>query len=178
MNSFYGCSNMDVKASDVPDLSLVQDLSGMFSGATSLKGESANWAWDTSNVKYTDTMFVRASNFNQNIGSWDMSNVESMTRMFNDAAAFNNGGSSSISGILTRMMMIITFRMVRHFFFGLTGLVGLTGTPEVFCGTPGLARRLLLAPALGILLASPFFFISPASLSCPVQTAPREDQSP
>ena len=97
MNSFYGCSNMDVKASDVPDLSLVQDLSGMFSGATSLKGESANWAWDTSNVKYTDTMFVRASNFNQNIGSWDMSNVESMTRMFNDAAAFNNGGSSSIS---------------------------------------------------------------------------------
>lgn len=97
MNSFYGCSNMDVKASDVPDLSLVQDLSGMFSGATSLKGESANWAWDTSNVKYTDTMFVRARNFNQNIGSWDMSNVESMTRMFNDAAAFNNGGSSSIS---------------------------------------------------------------------------------
>ena len=69
----------------------------MFSGVTSLKGESANWAWDTSNVKYTDTMFVRASNFNQNIGSWDMSNVESMTRMFNDAAAFNNGGSSSIS---------------------------------------------------------------------------------
>ena len=96
-NSFYGCSNMDVKASDVPDLSLVQDLSGMFSDATSLKGESANWAWDTSNVKYTDNMFVRASNFNQNIGSWDMSNVESMTRMFNDAAAFNNGGSNSIS---------------------------------------------------------------------------------
>ena len=96
MNSFYGCSNMDVKASDVPDLSLVQDLSGMFSGATSLKGEGANWAWNTSNVKYTDTMFVRARNFNQNIGSWDMSNVESMTRMFNDAAAFNNGGSDSI----------------------------------------------------------------------------------
>ena len=96
MNSFYGCSNMDVKASDVPDLSLVQDLSGMFSGATSLKGEGATWAWNTSNVKYTDTMFVRARNFNQNIGSWDMSNVESMTRMFNDAAAFNNGGSDSI----------------------------------------------------------------------------------
>lgn len=96
-NAFYGCSNMDVKAFDVPDLSLVQDLSGMFSDATSLKGESANWAWDTSNVKYTDNMFVRASNFNQNIGSWDMSNVESMTRMFNDAAAFNNGGSNSIS---------------------------------------------------------------------------------
>ena len=97
MKSFYGCSNMDVKASDVPDLSLVQDLSSMFGDATSLKGESANWAWDTSNVKYTDNMFVRARNFNQNIGSWDMSNVESMTRMFNDAAAFNNGGSSSIS---------------------------------------------------------------------------------
>ena len=96
MNSFYGCSNMDVKASDVPDLSLVQDLSGMFSGATSLKGEGTNWTWHTSNVKYTDTMFVRARNFNQNIGSWDMSNVESMTRMFNDAAAFNNGGSDSI----------------------------------------------------------------------------------
>ena len=42
MNAFYGCSNMDVKASDVPDLSLVQDLSGMFGDATSWKGEGAN----------------------------------------------------------------------------------------------------------------------------------------
>ena len=53
--------------------------------------------------------------------------------------------------------MAITFRMVRHFFFGLTGLVGLTGIPEVSCGTlETLVRDALIPVFFFIICSSPF----------------------
>lgn len=96
-SAFAGAENMDVKATDTPDLSQATDLSWMFVGNKSLKGESANWNWNTSTITKMSGVFQNANQFNQNVGSWDVSKVTDTAGMFNGASAFNNGGSDSIA---------------------------------------------------------------------------------
>ncbi|BFP42072.1 hypothetical protein FGF1_29170 [Flavobacteriaceae bacterium GF1] len=90
-DAFYGCANLDVKATDAPNLVNVTDMSNMFNGCTALGGITTNRFsnWNTSTVTDMDGMFKGASTFNKNIGSWDTSNVTDMANMFNGASAFN-----------------------------------------------------------------------------------------
>lgn len=83
--SFYGAANMDVKATDTPDLSQTDSIYSVFRGNTSLKGENANWNWDTSTITNMGGVFSDTENFNQNIGSWDVSNVVFAGGLFNNA---------------------------------------------------------------------------------------------
>lgn len=94
--AFAGAINMDVKATDTPNLENTVYMNDMFRNASSLVGAGANWNWDTSNVTNMAGMFMGASKFNQNIGSWDVSKVAGMGHMFSGATQFNNGGSDSI----------------------------------------------------------------------------------
>jgi len=80
--AFRGCSNMDVTATDVPDLSSVTDMFRMFNVATSLVGNSSFENWDVSNVINMSSMFQSASSFNQNLGIWEISSVTNMLAMF------------------------------------------------------------------------------------------------
>jgi surface protein len=102
--SFSGCSNLEVLATDTPDLSGVSSMSGMFEGATS---------------------------FNQDIGTWDVSNVTDMAGMFSgvtlssanydalligwnalplqNGVTFNGGSSAYCNGEAARTIMINTF---------------------------------------------------------------------
>lgn len=48
--AFYGCSNLDVTASDTPILSSVTSLFSMFRSCTSFTGSGANWNWHVSSV--------------------------------------------------------------------------------------------------------------------------------
>ncbi|WP_299607448.1 BspA family leucine-rich repeat surface protein [uncultured Aquimarina sp.] len=82
-NAFDGCSQLILNADDTPDLSLVNDLSEMFSDASSLvdtKGSIGNW--DVSTVNSMTGMFASANNFGQDLGNWDISSVTSMVSMF------------------------------------------------------------------------------------------------
>ncbi len=111
-DAFSGCSNFNITATDVPDLSAVTDLSSMFGNATSFNSDISTWetsnitnmafmfggattfnqnigAWNTSNVSYMVGMFVNASLFNQDIGLWNTSNVIRMDDMFHGATSFN-----------------------------------------------------------------------------------------
>ncbi len=114
-DSFFGCSNMDVTATDKPDLSLVTNAFRMFSLCNSLinaNGSISGWDvsnlenmnsvfmdvsmfnqplndWDVSNVTNMPSLFANASSFNQPLDGWDVSNVASMSNMFNGASAFN-----------------------------------------------------------------------------------------
>jgi surface protein len=79
--------NMEYHATDVPDLSKVTDLRGMFYNTPKFNGDLSEW--DVSNVEETQSMFYAATSFNSDISSWDVSNVTNMQSMFSEASSFN-----------------------------------------------------------------------------------------
>ena len=121
--AFYGCSNFQITATDVPDLTNVTDMSSMFEDAISFNSDISLWEtsnvtnmallftnaatfnqdigiWNTSNVMYMFGMFLNATSFNQNIGSWSTSNVVRMEYMFKNASSFNQDiGSWNTSNV-------------------------------------------------------------------------------
>lgn len=86
-HAFNNCKGLIINASDVPDLSMVTDMSSMFDGANSLNQDIGHW--DVSNVTNMNGMFTNAWEFNQDIGNWDVSNVTDMGNMFWGAKSFN-----------------------------------------------------------------------------------------
>ncbi|KQT21462.1 hypothetical protein ASG31_16435 [Chryseobacterium sp. Leaf404] len=113
-NAFSGCMNLNMTASDIPNLSAVTDMSSMFAGCSSLIGNSSINSWDisgvtslqgifmsctvfnqpignwnTGNVQNMGTVFLMNQNFNQPIGNWNTSQVTAMDAMFNNAKSFN-----------------------------------------------------------------------------------------
>lgn len=88
-NAFVNCSNLQVTATDVPDLSGVTNMSGMFRGCITLNSPSNIGSWNTSTVTDMSALFSLASSFNQNISSWNTGAVTNMSNLFADAAAFN-----------------------------------------------------------------------------------------
>ncbi|WP_298311467.1 BspA family leucine-rich repeat surface protein [uncultured Aquimarina sp.] len=88
--AFAGCQNLVLNADDVPDLSLVEDLSSMFSGAsTFVDNKDKMNSWDISNVRDLEQMFENAVSFNESLHNWDTSNVENMDYMFFFASSFD-----------------------------------------------------------------------------------------
>ena len=88
--AFFGCENMDVTATDVPDLSACQDMSYMFYYCTKLVNNNGSMSgWQTANVTNMSSMFSGATAFNKPIGNWNTGNVTNMARMFSGATAFN-----------------------------------------------------------------------------------------
>jgi surface protein len=80
--AFANCSNLDITATDVPDLSGVADMYGMFEQCSSLVGNASMGNWDVSSVTNMSGMFNYAGTFNQDIGNWDVSSVTDMSYMF------------------------------------------------------------------------------------------------
>ena len=99
MNSaFWGATNTVYRATDVPDLSGVTDMSAMFFGAHFFNGDIS--PWDVSGVTGMSLMFVNAGSFNGDISPWDVSGVTGMFLMFADASSFNGDISPwDVSGV-------------------------------------------------------------------------------
>lgn len=87
--SFKGCTNLEIVASDTPDLSNVQYLYQTFDGCTSLTGQNGNMNWNTSNVMNIDALFRNCTSFNGDINSWDVSNVQFMSGVFKNCTSYN-----------------------------------------------------------------------------------------
>ncbi|MCF6348584.1 MAG: BspA family leucine-rich repeat surface protein [Flavobacteriaceae bacterium] len=100
-SAFHGCSNLNGPISDSPDLSLVEDMSGMFSSAISFNQAIGNW--NTENVTNMSQMFWNAESFNQEIGSWNTKNVTDMSAMFLETIAFNQDIGNWDTGKVTDM---------------------------------------------------------------------------
>ena len=89
MNSaFEGAANMAYRATDVPDLSGVTDMSLMFHGARSFNSDLTSW--DVSSVTDMSQMLAFADSFNGDISPWDVSGVTDMHEMFHQARSFNS----------------------------------------------------------------------------------------
>ena len=88
-SAFAGCHNLNVTATDVPDLSSVTDLNNTFYDAESLVGNTSFGSWNTSTITEMGATFYHTPLFNQDISSWDTSNVTAMSYMLSGAASFN-----------------------------------------------------------------------------------------
>ena len=99
--AFEGANNLTVTATDVPDLSGVTDMGGMFWDATSFNQDIGGW--NTEKVTYMGRMFDGATSFNQDIGGWNTASVTSMSDMFNRATTFNRDISRWNTAQVTNM---------------------------------------------------------------------------
>ncbi|WP_405383143.1 BspA family leucine-rich repeat surface protein [Maribacter sp. LLG6340-A2] len=97
--TFAGCTNLDVIATDIPDLSAVYSMESMFSNASSLIYNSTINNWDTSNINNMHQLFNIAESFNQPIGNWNVSNVTNMARMFQGTPFNQNIGSWDVGNV-------------------------------------------------------------------------------
>ena len=107
-NSFTFCGNMDVLATDAPDLSVVNSLRLMFLGCSSLVGNSSFADWDVSNVTDMSSLFGLCTNFNQDISSWDTSQVREMVNMFLQASSFNQDISAWNTDNVTQIIAMFS----------------------------------------------------------------------
>ncbi len=87
--AFHGTANMDLRATDTPNLTNVTTMYNMFANTSSLVAASANMNWDTSHVSIMSGVFANSPLFNRPIGSWNTANVTTMNSMFANASAFN-----------------------------------------------------------------------------------------
>jgi surface protein len=85
--AFFGCENLNISATDLPNLSNVNDMSYMFAHANVFNSNIG--LWNTESVTNMSHLFDGALSFNQDISEWKTSNVTDMSYMFNQAIAFN-----------------------------------------------------------------------------------------
>ena len=92
-NAFAKATNLNVSATDAPDLSQVTNMSRMFHRATSLGSPDLS-SWDTSTITNMESVFAETPSFNGNISTWNVSGVISLSETFSGAVAFNQDLSS------------------------------------------------------------------------------------
>ena len=88
-SAFQGCENLQISATDVPDMSGVTNCTEMFRGCYALNSPNNIGTWNMSTVTNMQGMFRDASAFNKSINNWTVGNVTNMSQMFFNAAAFN-----------------------------------------------------------------------------------------
>ena len=90
-SGFFGCKNMDMTATDTPDLTTSRSniyLYAMFEKCESLVANSSITRWDTSKVRQIRQIFRYTNLFNQPL-DWDLSFCNDMVNAFNSAKAFD-----------------------------------------------------------------------------------------
>ena len=104
--AFFGCSNMLTTATDVPNLSNVENMSIMFTNASSANPNTSNW--DVGSVTNMGNMFLNASLANPDTTNWDVSSVTNMGFMFNRASIANpNTTNWDVSSVTTMFAMFL-----------------------------------------------------------------------
>ncbi len=100
--AFYACSNLNITATDLPNLTGVNDMSFMFYQCSILNGPSNIGSWNTSSVTDMGSLFAYDGMFNQPIDNWNTSAVINMRGIFQGTAAFNQPiGSWNTSSVIS-----------------------------------------------------------------------------
>lgn len=81
--AYKNCANLQISATDIPNLSNVTTTSSMFESCSILNSPLNINNWNVSNVKDFRLMFSNTL-FNQPIGDWDVSNATTFEFMFQD----------------------------------------------------------------------------------------------
>ena len=100
---FYGCTQLQINATDIPDLSDTTDLSGLFTSCTGITSLDID-DWDVSGVTNMSYSFQGCVSLTAlDINSWDVSNVTNMTGTFRSLVGLTslNVSSWDVSGVET-----------------------------------------------------------------------------
>ena len=101
--AFYNCSNLNITATDIPNLVGVTNMRYMFAGCSTLNGLTNINLWNTATVTDMSGMFFGDYSFNQNIGAWNTGAVTNMSFMFFGASIFNQNIGSWNTAAVTNM---------------------------------------------------------------------------
>jgi peptidoglycan/xylan/chitin deacetylase (PgdA/CDA1 family) len=71
-DAFWGCENLELQATDYPDLSTVAVFQRAFMGCTNFKGHESMKSWNMTNATNTQNMFS-TSGFNTDVSNWRFS---------------------------------------------------------------------------------------------------------
>ncbi|MFT3844743.1 MAG: BspA family leucine-rich repeat surface protein [Lacibacter sp.] len=102
-NAFQNCYNLNITATDIPDMSAVTDMSDMFRECHSLNGPANIGSWNTSAVTNMTGLFAFAYAFNQPLNNWTTSTVTNMSYMFAYATSFNQPVGNWNTAAVTQM---------------------------------------------------------------------------
>ncbi len=108
---FYGCENVEINASDSPDLSEALSLEAMFKNVEQINADLSHW--DVSQIRNMDSMFEGVETLNTDLNRWDVGEVVRMNNMFKDAVNFN--GDISQWNVSSVNMMIGMFEGANNF---------------------------------------------------------------
>jgi surface protein len=84
--AFYNAKNLTNVPANIPPT--ITNMSNMFTGVTKLNDPNIS-QWDVSHVQNMYQMFSGATAFNQPLNNWNVSNVYNMSFAFSGATAFN-----------------------------------------------------------------------------------------
>ena len=105
--NFYGCSNLQITATDIQEiLSTSTSIQDMFRDCTSIASIPNLDLMDVSTIEVVNSCFNGATLFNQDLNSWQVNNVTGFQLMFFNASSFNGNITSwnvSGSSIFTQM---------------------------------------------------------------------------
>ena len=130
--AFLGCTQMDITATDIPNLSLMVSMEQFFFNCNALVFNSSINNWDVSTAINMDQLFYGCTLFNQNIDSWDVSNVTTMSQMFAFARAFNQNIGSWNTINVTTMFKMFQFSTVFNQDIGSWNVSNVTTMSQMF----------------------------------------------
>jgi hypothetical protein len=95
-DAFFGCENMLVTATDVPNLSSVTDMSSMFYNATSANPDTSNW--DISNIANMGRMLENSNLSEENLTAcyenWSQLNLQQNVSFSAGTTKYNASGQA------------------------------------------------------------------------------------
>ena len=108
-NAFNGCSNMEVTATDMPNIGGVTDMTGAFRNCAKMTGPPNIGSWNVSGVTNMSFMFNGCSLFNQPIGNWNTAAVTNMGNTFSSASIFNQPIGNWNTAAVTNMSSMFSY---------------------------------------------------------------------
>lgn len=112
-NAFSTCINLEVNATDAPNLANCTSMRQMFEACTAVTGVGFE-TWNVSNVQSFLNTFAGATAFNGNISSWNTSSATDMTGMFAATSSFDQDLSSWNVSNVTNMQNMFRASAFNH----------------------------------------------------------------
>ncbi|MBL4656257.1 MAG: BspA family leucine-rich repeat surface protein [Bacteroidia bacterium] len=86
---FYGCSNLKISATDIPDISLTTTMYSAFRDCTLIDTIPNLETWNVAHITLLHFTFSSCSNFNHNIDAWNIGSATTLSNLFSNCFKFN-----------------------------------------------------------------------------------------